>query len=170
MSSDSIAFPMLSSAGSHSPTEASGIKQQSKETPPPLDYVTPPLSIVTSKHHSSTTTGSFRLKRHRNNSYDSEVDHPFVRRSSTGRRVLWSNTDSFATGASFPTDLDLSNVPGDDGFFLATPNQVGMKRPAVSMSRHVSSADSLVNSNDEILSESGRHVSLSGMFLPIHKT
>jgi hypothetical protein len=166
MSSDSIAC--------HSPTGTSKVQQQSKEKPPPLGYTTPPNSVLISKHHSSTKMGLFRLKRHRCNSYDSVIYHPVVRSSSTGRRLLL-NVDSFETGASFPTPVDLRDTPKNE-FILATPNQVTMEiqHPAIeksvaSMSRRFSTADSQVNSDDEILSENSRHVSLPGMFLPVHE-
>jgi hypothetical protein len=172
MSSDSIAISIRSNTA----TDANEVKQQSKETPPHQGgYVTPPPSVLISKHHSSTTLGSFRFKRHHNNSYGSAFYHPAVRSSSTGRRVLL-NVDSFETGASFPTTLDSRNIPNNE-FILATPNQVileiqhpAMKRSAVSVLRsRFATADSWVNSDDEILSENSRHVSLSGMFLPVHE-
>jgi hypothetical protein len=176
MSSDSIAFSIRSTTGRHSPTEASEVEQESKEIPPSLDYVSPPPSILISKHHSSATMGSFRLKERRCTSYDSAVYHPAVRSTNTGRRDL-SNVVSFETGASFPTTLDLRHVPKNE-FILATPNQLSMeiqhpvvKRPrAVSMFRNEStSTESQVNSNDAILTENSRLTSLSGMFRPVQE-
>lgn len=86
------------------------------------------------------------------------------------------NVDCFETGASsFPTTLDLRNASPNE-FMLATPKQVSkesqhpaIERPTVSMSRLFSTANSQVNSNDEILSEPDRYVSLSDMFLPIQE-
>jgi hypothetical protein len=172
MSSDSIA--RSTAAGSHIATGTSEVKQQSKEIPPPLGYTTPPHTVLISKHHSSTNMGSFRLKKHRCNSYDSAIYHPVVRSSSTGRRLLL-NVDSFETGVSFPTILDLRDTPKNE-FILATPNQViteiqhlAIEKPAIAMSRRFSTADLQVNSNDEIISENSRHVSLPCMFLPGHE-
>ena len=77
---------------------------------------------------------------------------------------------------SFPTTLDLRDTPKNE-FILATPNEVIMEiqdrvieKPVASMARRFSTADSQMNSNDErTLSEKSRHVSLPGMFLPVHE-
>jgi hypothetical protein len=164
---------MSSTAGSNSPTGAFEVKQQSKEKPPPLGYESPPHFVLTSSHHCFTNLGSFRLKRNRCNSYDSAIYHPLVRNSSKGRRRrLMLNVDSFETSASFPTTLDLHGIPNNE-FILATPQQLIMEiqHPATasSTSRRFSNADTKMNSNDKILSENSRPVSLSCMFLPVHE-
>jgi hypothetical protein len=174
MSTNSFAYSIQAANGSCSPTAREGVvAQQSKETLPPLGFVTPPTSKLMSKHHTLTNLDLLRLKRHRSNRYESTASHPIGRSSISGPAL--SNLNSPQADASISAKVEISNVPKTK-FILATPNQVCMelrhpaaKRPrAVSMVGNLStSSESLVHSNDEISPEN-RHGSTSGMFLPIH--
>jgi hypothetical protein len=174
MSTNSSAYSIQVANGCRSPTARGEVEQQSKETPPPLGFVTPPTSKLISKHHPFTNLDFLRLKRHRSSRYESTASPP-IDRSSILEPAL-STLNSLLADASILSKAELSNVPKTK-FILATPNQVSMEtqHPAVKRTRAVSMvindftcADSPVNSNNEVVPEN-RHGSISGMFLPIHQ-
>jgi hypothetical protein len=173
MSTNSFAYSIQDANGNCSPTARGRVDQRSKETPPPLGFVTPPTSKLMPKHHPSTNLDFLHLERKRGNRYESTAYPPIGRTSIEGPAL--SSIDFLQADASISAKVEFNNVPKTK-FILATPNQVGMKmqhpvvkRPrAISMARKDStSTDSQMYSNDEISLEN-RHGSISGMFLPIH--
>jgi hypothetical protein len=142
-SSDSIAFSIRSTAGSHSPTGKCEGRQQSKETPPPLGSTTPPHSVLISKHHSSAnirivsaSRASLQWLRFRS------LSSCCSKCKGAGRRLLL-NVDSFETGASFPTTLDLRDpkniYPGSTNQVIMEFNTQPLINEVASMSKVVAS-------------------------------
>jgi hypothetical protein len=173
MSTNSITNSTLAANGSRNPTARGEVEQRSKETSPPLGFVTPPRSKLISKHHTLTNLDFLRVKkRHRSIRYESTAFPP-IGLSSIILPVL-SNPNSLQADASISAKVELSNDPKTT-FILATPDEVSMEmqHPAIKRPRAVymvtndsTRADSPVYSNSEVLEN--RYGSISGMFLPIH--